>query len=118
MKQRTIIGILGGVLVGAAIGYYLGLFHGHRQHAVEEVKIAANILGNESDDVVSSQLREYLKGRMYWNSALYLPKSWAVGLVVDYGVVDETILRGVDYRKEPTISHDELAARAHGKIAD
>ena len=97
-------------LIGAAVvscglafvfGYANGMKQGQLQAALEEIKIAK---GNLTDEEIKlePQLREYLKGRIYYVIGMkfhdpgYLSDGW------DVGTVDTNGLKGVRYFKDPT----------------
>ena len=95
-------------------GATLGMDKGEFQAALEENKLAAHIL-RDSDEKLSADFREYLKGRIYYNIARkfpndagYLSDQW------DFGEVLPTPLNEKAYAKDPIIdcsSYEEAVSR-------
>lgn len=110
--MKRIIRILVGLLLLAitfAAGAAWGLGHGQFQAALEESKVAASCL--RADDLsLSPDLREYLKGRIYYNIASKFPNdrgylsrsSW------DFGSVDLSVLKRRVYAKDPTFDSESF----------
>lgn len=103
--------------VGFCVGAYLGngnaVQQGRFQAALAENKVAADNLSNES---LGPELREYLKGRIYYNIATEYPntRGYLLRKDWDFGPVDRRIMRGSIYAKDPNYDTDSFdAATAH-----
>ena len=93
--------------IGFAAGAVWGWRHGQFQAALEENKVAArNLEDNHLHHLkLSPDLREYLKGRIYYNIATKFPddrgyllrKNW------DFGPVDISKWGTPIYAKDPTV---------------
>ncbi|MEP6671055.1 MAG: hypothetical protein ABJF10_17985 [Chthoniobacter sp.] len=96
--------LLFGFLLGAcsvtAYGWLAGYVHSSQPYQpVEEAKICYAAL-RYAPDRLTPQLREYLKGRLYWNAAYWIQPSWLVGWHIDFGPVDESLLDNVPWAKD------------------
>jgi hypothetical protein len=102
-----------GALTFLAVGYVLGLRHGQFQAALQKAKVAKATLRRD-DVTIEPQLREFLKGRIYYligtkfyDSAYLSRESW------DVGTVDTNILQKPVYAKDSTFAprtYDEATA--------
>ena len=98
----SVIILISTAFVSGLIGFYVGTFNGVEIHAVEESRLARLALSEEDGFKLSPQLKEYLKGRLYWNSAIHIGDGYVSSLLKDYGPVDSNLLDGVIYAKDPT----------------
>ncbi|MBL8523649.1 MAG: hypothetical protein JNN20_08170 [Betaproteobacteria bacterium] len=74
-------------------------------HALEETRMANGMI-TQKEVPVAPQLREYLKGRVYWNAAVWIPKGWLFGANIDHGPIDEKVLGDVGIAKDGTPALD------------
>lgn len=86
-----------------AIGFVLGLRHGQFQSALEEAKVARATLRRD-DIIVQPQLREFLKGRIYYLIGTKFYDSGYLGTEWDVGTVDTNILVKPIYAKDSTFA--------------
>jgi hypothetical protein len=96
-----------GLSVGAALtALLLWYVAGARDffHALEESRMANGAL-TQKEVQLSPQLREYLKGRLYWNAAVWIPKGW-LDSDIDHGPIDETALGSLRIAKDGTENID------------
>jgi hypothetical protein len=117
--MKTFILILISITLSGVVGYLIGMKAGCFQAALEENKIAAVIL-KQNQPNLSSELREYLKGRIYYNLSTKFPnkegylkrEDW------DFGEVDPTKLKGIEFRKDPTVTCNtfEQSMTHHGGL--
>jgi hypothetical protein len=114
MKLRVALLSLLIACVSLAVGFTFGVRRGQFQSALEEAKVARAALLRD-DIVLEPQLREYLKGRIYYvigmkfHDSSYLSKSgW------DVGTLNMDILKRPFYAKDSTFSprtYDEAIAK-------
>ena len=104
IRIRSIISHLLLAALFLAIGYVSGLRRGQYQAALEEAKVARASL-NRDDITLDPQLREYMKGRIYYliGTKFYHARS-EFGREWDEGTVDTNILRTPIYAKDPTFA--------------
>ena len=103
------------LLVGVAGGWLWGFSRGRFQAGLEENKVAAACL-LANDLTISADLREYLKGRIYYNLASKYPddRGYLLRRDWDFGTVDLTLLKRPIYAKDPTFPSDSFdAATGH-----
>ena len=83
----------------SCLSFYLGLKRGSFQAALEESKIAISVIQKEN---INPQLKEYLKGRIYYNIHTKFPndKGYRSKEDWDFGIVDTVKLRGIEYHKD------------------
>ena len=67
--------------------------------------MAQRVLLN-NQEAVAPQLREYLKGRLYWNAAVWIPSGWLSDLAIDHGPIDEKVLGSIAIAKDGTAPSD------------
>lgn len=115
-KATSIIILIATACVSSLVGFYVGTVNGIEIHAVEESKLAELALSEPEGVKLSPQLKEYLKGRLYWNSAIHMGDGYVSGLLKDYGPLDSNALEGVIYAKEPTIGDSAIREAALRKI--
>ncbi len=70
-------------------------------HALEESRMAQLALVIEKK-TLTPQLREYLKGRLYWNAVVWIPRGWFSGMDIDHGPIDEETLGTIVIAKDGT----------------
>ncbi len=87
-----------GILVGGGLAWAFGVF-ATRYHPIEESKLCYNALRNHPEQL-HPQTREYLKARLYWNAAHWIPSSWLWGWKLDFGPVDDAALGGINPIKD------------------
>jgi len=114
MKRIAIWGlVLGAVLAAYVRGYLWGMWDGIGKHAIEEAKICCANLDFYTNGM-SPQAREYMKARLYWNSAQHIPaKDFAFER--DYGPIDLTVLGTLLAAKDPTASYATYYEEAKAK---
>ncbi|MDF1815828.1 MAG: hypothetical protein P1V20_26755 [Verrucomicrobiales bacterium] len=95
--------------------FLAGVKYGRRQHALEETKLLVLALKKTGTRDPGNQFREYAKGRVYWNTYLYLSSDYASGLAEDFGPVNEIRLGNAEYRKEP-VDHELIRKKALLKL--
>jgi hypothetical protein len=101
-RPGVILLLLGGVLLGVALGFFLGWRQAAFQIALQENKVATwNLKFNGTN--LTPQLREYLKARVYCNVYTYYPSKHGYLLEKDwdYGKVDRDVLGQVTVFKDP-----------------
>jgi hypothetical protein len=106
----TIAGIV--VLgLGILLGGTWGLSKGEFNAALEENKLAANLL-RDPEIKLTPEFTEYLKGRIYYNIASKYPNDHGYLLRQDwdFGAVASTRLPDGIYAKDPTFDCDSFAA--------
>jgi hypothetical protein len=110
--KRIIVPALALALAAAAFlgGYGLGHDHGGFRAALEENKVAAACLRSK-DASLPAELREYLKGRIYYNIASKYPNE--AGYLLrrdwDFGPVDTKVLPRRIYVKDPHCDAESFA---------
>ena len=116
-KSRVLLGLLAGVALGSAATFVVGWYQGFLRQPyqpVEEAKICYFAL-TETPSLLQPQTREYLKGRLYWNAAVWISPSWLKGWNIDFGPVDDAALAGLQFAKDASPSLDvyEDALKKH-----
>jgi hypothetical protein len=98
--MKTIYAVLILLVLCSCLSFYLGFKRGSFQAALEESKIAISIL---QKDMIKPQLKEYLKGRIYYNLHTKFPndKGYRSKEDWDFGIVDTVKLLGIAYHKDP-----------------
>lgn len=87
-----------------AIGYFFGLRHGQFQSALEEAKVARATLHRDDIDV-EPQLREFLKGRIYYLiGTKFYDSRYLFGTEWDVGTVNTNVLQRPIYAKDSTFA--------------
>lgn len=97
-RGRLLIGMVAGVILGSAGTWGFGLFS-TSYHPIEEAKLCHLALSEHSASL-QPQLREYLKGGLYWNASVWISPSWLRGWGIDFGPVDESALAGISPIKD------------------
>lgn len=104
------------VIIGVMLVTFIaGSRHGRQQHALEETKLLSDALIQSGGRDLGNQFREYAKGRVYWNTYLYLHPDQAESLLKDFGAVNLIRLGKAEYRKEP-IDHESIRTNALKKV--
>ena len=98
-------------MIGLAVGALWGLRHGQFQAALEENKVARVCLRDASLELCPD-LREYLKGRIYYNIASKFPnqRGYLLRRDWDFGVVARQAGGRRLYVKDPNFSCDSFDA--------
>lgn len=115
VQMKTIHKLLWVIAVIASMAF--GALLGHRfafQGVLTDSKIAYCHL-KYNNDKLTPQTREYLKDHLYWEIAVFLPKSYLIGWDFDFGPVNEQLLNGIDGRKD-AVSAQETYSRALLKL--
>jgi hypothetical protein len=112
--KTALVGIVC-ALIGLYSGAIWGMKSGAFSAALEENKVAANLLSNSSLEL-SSELTEYLKGRIYYNIASKYPndRGYLLRKDWDFGEVQPTQLPPKSFAKDPTFdcsSFDDATRR-------
>jgi hypothetical protein len=83
------------------LGFRHGYKKGYFQAALEESKMAISVI---QTDHTNPQLKEYLKGRIYYNIHTKFPndKGYKLKEDWDFGMIDTVQLRGIEYHKDPS----------------
>ena len=99
--MKTIYAVLILLVLCSCLSFYLGFKQGSFQAALEESKMARSVI---QKDTINPQLKEYLKGRLYYNIHTKFPNDQAYRLKEDwdFGKIDTIKLRGIEYRKDPS----------------
>jgi len=100
MNARTVSAAAAGLLLGVSIGFTLGWRKASFQVALQENKVArANLTSTNT----TSQLREYLKARVYYNVHRYYPSKpgYLLKYDWDFGPVDRDALGQLVVFKDP-----------------
>jgi len=119
--RRFWLGLVLGLLTGATGAWIIGFFNNFgRQpfHAVEETKLCYIALSSKNLQL-QPQTREYLKGRLYWNAAVWVEPGWLEDWHIDFGPVDDGILAGLTFVKDGSASEEVYrnALSKHPKAA-
>ena len=99
---KSLTAVLGGIIIGVAIGFFLGWRQASFQVALWENKVSAANLRFGADKL-SPQLREYLKSRVYSNVRYFYPSTHGYLLEKDwnFGKVDRSVLGDLVTFKDP-----------------
>lgn len=110
-RLRLILSVLLFGVVGFATGYVWGFTSGRFQAGLEENKIAAADL-RATDLELSPDLREYLKGRIYYNLASKFPnqRGYLLRHDWDFGQVDAAVVERRVYAKDPNYPSETFDA--------
>ncbi len=116
-RGRLWIGLVIGVLLGVAVGWYVGVTQ-QPYSAVAEAKMCYHAL-TVGAGTLEPQTREYLKGRLYWKDAVEIRPGWLDGWRIDFGPVDDAALKGLAYIKDASTSEEiyQAALRRHPRSA-
>jgi len=113
-KFKLILVFIAGLLIGGSGATYSCYMLFWDSHALEEIKIAHAYL-NSSNDKLSPQLKEYLKGRLYWNMnqwMRYRDDFFIGSMHPDFGPIETDKLNGISGIKDSTppdeIYHDAM----------
>ena len=109
MKRRIVISAIGCFAAGVVflVGFGIGLERGQLQASLQEAKVArAALMLDSGDFTLEPQLREYLKGRIYYvvgrrlrhHPGYISQRAWDVG-TVDMGVLKRPI-----FAKDPSFT--------------
>lgn len=108
-NRRFWAGLAFGLFLGASgallAAWGVGMLRS-RYHPIEEAKLCYAALTNP-DLRLQPQTREYLKGRLYWNAAIWIKPSWLDDWHLDFGPVEEKSLDGLRFVKDAS-SADEV----------
>jgi hypothetical protein len=113
--MKRFLPVLIGLLLGVVVGWFWGFSSGRFQAGLEENKVAAVCL-RADDLIISADLREYLKGRIYYNLASKYPNDpgYLLRRDWDFGTVDLSLLKRRIYVKDPTFPSESFdAATSH-----
>jgi len=109
---RFLLTLAAGFAIGSiatlAVGWYRG-FLGQPYQPIEEAKMCYLAL-TQTPSVLQPQTREYLKGRLYWNAAVWISPSWLDGWHIDFGPVDESALAGLYVVKDASTNAEVYQA--------
>lgn len=121
--MRLLIQLASGCLL-AGVSFVVGACWGHDRGefraGLEENKIAAACL-KAQDLSLSPDLREFLKGRIYYNLASKYPnkRGYLLRRDWDFGAVDSAIMKRRIYVKDPAYAAESFeAATRHLSQAD
>jgi hypothetical protein len=121
IKNNSLFILILGVGLGSfatiAAGWYWGFLRQPYQ-PIDEAKMCYSALTNSKLEL-QPQAREYLKGRLYWNAAIWISPSWLNDWHIDFGPVDDSALAGLDFAKDASTSKEvyQEALRKHPEAA-
>lgn len=99
-------------LLGAGVSLIVARSFGYfesQHHAMEEARLCYQALSTPKVSVhLQPQIREYLKGRLYWNAAMWIGSSAEVDeWHINFGPVDTSLLQGVAFDKD-SVNGEEI----------